>query len=130
MIDVLDKERQALDPKLKEIVDRASEETRDFLVCAACSHVIARRADQIDVNGAFAHFFTNPFGVEFHVGCFSDAPGCAITGERVAADTWFPGFHWRLASCEACRAHLGWYFDQADAYFYGLILDCVRDAQP
>ena len=131
MIDVLDKERQGLDPRLKEIID-TKEEERDahaggFVVCAACSHVIARRSDQIDMNGTFDHWFTNPYGLEFHVGCFSDALGCAIAGEPVAADTWFPGFYWRLATCESCHQHLGWYFDQPDAYFYGLVLEYIRN---
>ena len=129
MIDVLDKERQELDPKLKEIVDRAPRENRDLLLCANCNHGIARQADRIEVNGGFSHYFTNPFGVEYHVGCYADALGCAIAGERMAADTWFPGFKWRLATCEACRHHLGWYFDTADTYFYGLVLDYVKEAE-
>ena len=84
MIDVLDKQRQGLDPRLKEIVDREEQDARDFVVCATCSHVIARRSDQIDVNGSFDHRFTNPYGLEFHVGCFSEALGCALSGDRVA----------------------------------------------
>ena len=100
MIDVLDEERQELDPKLKEIVDREPMERRDLLLCANCNHGIARQADRIEVSGSFSHFFTNPYGIEYHVGCYADALGCAIAGERMAADTWFPGFRWRLASCE------------------------------
>jgi cereblon len=129
MIDVLDKERQGLDPKLKEIVDRESTEHRDLLLCANCNHGIARQSDRIEVNGAFSHYFTNPYGIEYHVGCFSTALGCAISGSRMAADTWFAGFVWQLASCEACSHHLGWYFTGADAEFYGLVLDYVREAE-
>lgn len=126
MIDVPDKQRQGLDPRLDEIFDEQTQDNKDFVFCAACSHVIARRSDQIEVNGNGEHWFTNPFGLEFHVGCFSDALGCSIAGEPVAADTWFPGFCWRLASCEECRHHLGWYFDQTDGYFYGLVLDYIQ----
>ena len=128
MIDVLDKQRQGLDPRLKEIEDREEQDARDFVVCATCSHVIARRSDQIDVNGGFDHRFTNPYGLEFHVGCFSDALGCALSGDRVAADTWFPGFRWRLASCEECHHRLGWYFDRSGEYFYGLVLSYIQNA--
>ena len=128
MIDVLDKERQVLDPKLKAIVEKEPTDSRSYVLCANCGHVIARRSDRIEVNGRFAHFFVNPAGIEYHVGCFADALGCAISGNRVAADTWFPGFRWRLATCEACQHHLGWYFDNADTYFYGLVLDYIRDA--
>jgi hypothetical protein len=127
MIDVLDEERQELEPKLKEIVDREPAERRDILVCANCGHGVARQSDRIEVNGSFSHFFTNPYGIEYHVGCYANALGCAISGNRMAADTWFPGFRWRLASCEACHHHLGWYFDNPDAYFYGLVLDYVRE---
>ena len=127
MIDVLDKERQELDPRLKEIVERAPRDRRGFVLCANCGHVIARRSDRIEVNDAHSHFFTNPYGVEYHVGCFAEALGCAISGERMAADTWFPGFRWRIASCENCQHHLGWYFDNPDVYFYGLVLDYIRD---
>ena len=127
MIDVLDRERQGLDPKLKEIVEDKTERERDYIVCGSCAHVIARRSAQIEVNGSHDHYFTNPYGLEFHVGCFSEALGCAISGQRVAADTWFPGFRWRIASCEDCRRHLGWYFDQPGIYFYGLVLDYIRD---
>lgn len=128
MIDVLDKQRQGLDPRLKEIVDREEQDSRDFVVCATCSHVVARLSDRIEVNGSFDHWFTNPYGLEFHVGCFRTALGCSISGQRVAADTWFPGFRWRLANCEQCRHHLGWYFDQPDGYFYGLVLDYIKPA--
>jgi uncharacterized C2H2 Zn-finger protein len=127
MIDVLDKERQGLDPALEEIVEEREDE-ESFIVCATCSHVVARRSDRIEVNGAHGHRFTNPHGLQFNVGCFSDALGCAISGERVAADTWFPGYCWRIASCEECAHHLGWYFDCAEDYFYGLVLDYVQDA--
>jgi hypothetical protein len=128
MINVLDEERQELDPKLREIVDREPTERRDLLLCASCNHGIARQSDRIEMNGSFNHYFTNPYGIEYHVGCYATAPGCAIAGHRMAADTWFPGFRWRLASCEACQHHLGWYFDNQDAYFYGLVLDYVRES--
>ena len=124
MVDVLDKERQGLDPKLKEIVEEAD---RNFIYCGTCSSVIARNFDRIEVGGSHDHRFTNPFGISFHIGCFAQALGCTISGERVAADTWFPGFQWQHASCAECRAHLGWYFDRADEYFYGLILDRIQN---
>ena len=128
MIDVPDKERQlqGLDPTLKEIVDEKSADKGSYIYCAACSGVIAKQADRIEVSGSHDHRFTNPFGIEFHVGCFADALGCSISGERVAADTWFPGFQWRIASCAECHQHMGWYFDRADVYFYGVSMDRIQ----
>ena len=129
MIDVPDKERQglnSLDAKLKEIVEDEDKNRGNFVYCAMCSSVIARLEDQIEVAGSFDHHFTNPYGVEFHLGCYSEALGCAISGSRVAADTWFPGFQWRIAKCSECQRHLGWYFDRAEVFFYGLILDHIQ----
>ena len=126
MIDVIDKERQALDPKLKAILDEEKKEEKGYLYCATCSHVIGRVDDRIEVNGSFQHTLTNPAGITFNLGCFRDALGSALSGERQAADSWFPGFLWRYAACAECSEHLGWYFDNADNYFYGLILNRIQ----
>ncbi len=126
MIDVEDKQRQGLDPGLKAILDREALEQGDLLYCRTCSSVIGRRSDSIAINGKHAHFCTNPYGIRFHIGCFAQALGCNISGRPSAADTWFPGFKWRLATCGECLTHLGWYFDRDSEYFYGLILDRIQ----
>ena len=126
MIDTVDEERQALDPKLKAILSPDEEEAKGYLYCAKCSHVIGRADDRIEVNGAFQHRLTNPAGITFDLGCYRDALGSTIAGERQAADSWFAGYLWRYASCAACGEHLGWYFDTSDHFFYGLILDRVQ----
>lgn len=131
MIDVVDKERQALDPKLKGLIDQESEEEKDFIYCGTCSSIIGRRTDRIDVNGSHDHRFTNPYGYQYHIGCFAEALGCSLSGAPEAADTWFYGYFWRLAACGDCQRHIGWYFDGANAdsgnrFFYGLILDRIQ----
>ena len=126
MIDVIDKERQVLDTALAAVVDDAAVPERDYLHCAVCSAVISRQANAIEVNGSHLHHCTNPHGFEFAVRCFSEALGCTIGGDRQHADSWFPGFCWRYASCSDCHQHLGWYFDRGDDYFYGLILDRIQ----
>ncbi|MDP6376102.1 MAG: cereblon family protein [Pseudomonadales bacterium] len=129
MIDVADKQRQGLHPALKQIVDRETEEKRNYFFCAACSHVLGDQRDRFEVNSSFEHICTNPYGFSFHIGCFSAALGCAISGEPNAADTWFAGYTWRLATCSQCQQHTGWLFERAteqvDA-FYGLILDRIQ----
>ena len=126
MIDVLDKKRQGLDPALgmDEKLDATSD--KGYVFCAACSHVVAHVDHETQINGAFGHTCTNPYGITFHIGCYTEALGCNIAGERNAADTWFPGFQWRLANCAECGTHLGWYFDKPDSYFYGLITDRLQ----
>lgn len=126
MSEVQDKQRQGLDPKLEQLLERDLAAPRELVYCAACSHPVARQADVTSINGAHAHHFVNPYGIRFHVGCFADALGCDLSGRPTAADTWFPGFFWRLATCAECRTHLGWYFERGKDYFYGLILDRIR----
>ena len=131
MIDVVDKERQALDPKLKDLLEHEEEEARDFVYCGTCSTVIGRNSDRIEVTGSHDHRFANPYGFLFHIGCFSEALGCSIAGTPEAADSWFMGYQWRIASCSECQRHLGWYFDRVTPgsesdFFYGLILDRIQ----
>lgn len=128
MIDVRDKPRQAtLDPQLKELIEDDPEAKKGFVYCALCSHVISHIEQRTEVNGSHDHHFVNPHGLEFHVGCFSEALGCAISGQPTAADTWFPGFHWHIATCAECTTHLGWLFTNVEtASFYGLILDRIQ----
>ena len=130
MAEVIDKQRQGLDPALGRLLERQKEDPKDYIYCALCSTVIGRFRDRIEVNGGHDHHFVNPHGRHFHLGCFREALGCAISGQPQAADTWFLGFHWRIANCSECRTHLGWYFDRPDQrYFYGLILDRIQHDQ-
>ncbi len=127
MSDVIDKPQlEGLDPKLRELLEPNQQERR-FVYCAQCSHVVSSPQERISIAGSHEHRFTNPYGFEFHLGCFRKALGCAISGAATAADTWFPGYLWRFATCEQCGAHLGWYFAHAAGdSFYGLILSRIQ----
>ena len=89
--------------------------------CAACGHGVARH--RIPLDGAETRAFVNPAGIEYVLGGFRDAPGCALVGEQSSYWGWFPGFVWQIAVCGACGVHLGWSFTAATERFYGLILD-------
>ncbi|MDF1551421.1 MAG: cereblon family protein [Deferrisomatales bacterium] len=69
------------------------------------------------------HDRTNPFGVAFTFGCFTEAPGAEPVGEATTRHSWFAGQAWRLALCRACGIHLGWQFEGDAPGFFGLILD-------
>lgn len=127
MTEVVDKTRQGLDPRLKELLNEDTSDRGDLVYCNTCSQPVARKSDATSINGSHAHYCTNPYGIRFHVGCFADALGCDLSGQPTSADTWFRGFKWRLASCSGCRMHLGWYFERGREYFYGLILDRIRN---
>ncbi|MEZ5559432.1 MAG: cereblon family protein [Pseudomonadales bacterium] len=128
MIDVVDKQRQGtgLDPGLEDILEDEALDRGALVFCGICSHVIGRRSDAIEVNGSHSHQCVNPYGIRFDVTCYAEALGCTISGQPSAADTWFAGFRWRLATCGDCGAHLGWYFDRNSEYFYGLIRDRIQ----
>jgi hypothetical protein len=91
------------------------------LRCRACRHGITSRQTAVPVNGRQIHVCTNPSGITFEFGCYSQAPGCAVTGQLTAEHTWFPGYTWQIAQCAGCGTHLGWRF-RGDSGFFGLIL--------
>jgi hypothetical protein len=94
------------------------------LLCAACGNGITTTSARTTLFGQYVHHKTNPYGFQFVMGCFSSAPGCAIQGEAVPQDTWFPGYSWRFALCDHCNTHLGWYYESpGQQYFYGLVLE-------
>ena len=125
--DVEEVQDTGLDPNLKSMLEINVPDDKNFIYCATCSNVITKGTERIEVNGAHAHHFTNPHGIRFHVGCFANALGCDISGSAEAADTWFMGYFWRLASCSECHTHLGWYFASGEDYFYGLIIDRIQE---
>jgi hypothetical protein len=94
------------------------------LLCAACGNGITTPSARTTLFGQYVHHKTNPYGFQFVIGCFSEAPGCAIQGDPVPQDTWFPGYTWRFALCDNCGTHLGWYYESpSQSYFYGLVLE-------
>ncbi len=104
-------------------------QTEPAIVCAACDASITSVRYRIAMNGAHEHRFMNPAGLLFHIGCFSEAIGCAVVGPSSNEYPWFPGYAWRFALCGQCRCHLGWHFRQgAEPGFFGLILNRLRHA--
>lgn len=118
-------DQRGLDPALQRLLDETDERQHDYLRCAQCATVICRLHNAIEVHGSHQHHCTNPHGYQFEVGCYNEALGCDIGGDRQRADSWFAGYEWRYASCSDCQQHLGWYFDRAEHYFYGLIIDRI-----
>lgn len=127
MSDVLDKPRQeTLDPKLRDLVETTDRSRKGYLYCVSCEHVIGHVTDRIEVMGEHEYAMTNPYGITHRFGCYSQAPGVEVVGQPVAADTWFPGFTWRLAHCEGCGGHMGWVFERGRESFCGLIVSRIR----
>ena len=70
---------ETLDPSLRALWEQ-DDGSGGYLFCAACSEVLGRSSAATEINGAHEHFCTNPHGYEFHVRCYSQALGCAISG--------------------------------------------------
>ena len=93
-----------------------------LLLCAKCGHGIASPGARFEQAGKLVHTCVNPSGIVFTLGCFRDAPGCAILEPPSFEFSWFSGYAWRIALCANCGEHLGWRFDGKVDGFYGLIL--------
>ncbi len=98
------------------------------LVCAHCHHRITSDGQRIEVGGDHEHFFVNPHGYDFRIGCFAEAPGVVSAGRTSDEFTWFPGFSWQLDCCAGCTRHIGWIFRSPRQIFHGLILDRLTEA--
>ncbi|MBI3898079.1 MAG: hypothetical protein HY308_07260 [Gammaproteobacteria bacterium] len=98
------------------------------LFCARCRHLITHDDHRVAIHSGHTHTCTNPLGITFHIACFRQALGCNVFGIPTAADSWFPGYFWRIAACAKCEAHLGWEFRSMTDEFYGLIVDRLTSA--
>ena len=90
------------------------------LRCRSCEHIITEDSKRISIENSHSHNRINPAGFEYHIQCFSFAPGCTPFGEATSEYTWFSGYRWQVAVCNSCSEHLGWYF-RGETSFYGLI---------
>ena len=101
----------------------ATEPERNYF-CRYCGTIITTEHERVERDGEFRHTFTNPAGIVFGIGCFSDAPGCAVAGAHTRENTWFRGYQWCYALCTGCASPLGWHYrGRRREAFYGLILD-------
>ena len=92
------------------------------ILCQVCQHQITSHENKIEVNGQHEHILSNPCGIVFEIGCFSEAAGCVNYGLSTSEHTWFAGYSWQFALCANCLSHLGWFFQSESDSFYGLIL--------
>ncbi|XP_023955042.1 uncharacterized protein LOC112058432 [Bicyclus anynana] len=72
----------------------------------------------------------NPFGIQFDI-VTAEKARCESIGASQGADSWFPGYTWRICTCPHCAQHLGWTFESSKQTdddkdnvktFHGLIL--------
>lgn len=105
-----------------DLEDEEEDEFQRVLFCKSCGRMITSEKDRLQIDGAHNHTFFNPAGIVYELGCFKTAPGCSIQGEATSEFSWFAGYHWRVALCGGCTAHLGWHFMSGTMAFFGLII--------
>lgn len=113
---------QFSDPALKE-KDEKSVQSLEAIRCKNCGWHITTKDQKIAVNDSHTHTFFNPAGIVFELVCFRKASGCMLAGEATSEFTWFSGYVWRYALCQNCTQHLGWYYEDRDSSFFGLIFN-------
>lgn len=118
-------ELETLSSIFEEELDWVPPRPESVVVCSRCSHVLADAADTHEIQGAIEHEFVNPFGVVHHFRCYRHALGCSTRGTAHHADTWFPGYRWKMATCGNCEDHLGWLFESGDSFFGLLVAKIV-----
>jgi len=105
---------------------KEQEKKEKYILCGHCENKITRPKYKLEIEGAFDHTFLNPAGHVFHIGCFDQAEGCAVFGDSTYEWSWFSGFSWRVAHCNQCLKHLGWFFSaNSEQSFFGLVLDSL-----
>lgn len=114
----------------RPVVKRAKKkksEPQEGIFCKACGRPVTTRSQKIAVNSSHSHTFFNPAGIVYELGCFRKASGCVVQGEPTSEFTWFAGYLWSYSFCRKCKAHLGWYFEQGESGFFGLILNRLQE---
>lgn len=107
---------------LDKILQSTQFEQGDLLLCRHCRSPVTSIGERIEIGTTHSYRFTNPAGITFTVGCYRNAPGCAISGDPTDEDSWFGGYLWQFASCCECQQHLGWYYQSPkQRFFFGLI---------
>lgn len=97
-------------------------EERGAYCCAMCGNKVTTSENAVVRQGNHFHDRVNPDGRRFLIVCFAAAEGCNCSGKLTADYSWFEGYRWHFAHCQACGSQLGWRFVGVDSFF-GLILE-------
>ncbi|MCP4160478.1 MAG: hypothetical protein GY760_10420 [Deltaproteobacteria bacterium] len=105
--------------------DDTEQEEKRIIACKNCNHQISTVSEKTTVDDIHIHAFANPHGLLFEIGIYRTADGCALEGPFSDEFTWFPGYSWKIAICENCLVHMGWYFGSQSSSFFGIIADRI-----
>ncbi|MEE8409255.1 MAG: cereblon family protein [Myxococcota bacterium] len=96
------------------------------ILCRRCGAEISDSEALFSMGGErISRVFSNPNGMLHEIITVGRARGLRLEGPPTTDFSWFPGYAWEIAFCEACESHLGWQFTAAEAgaepsLFFGL----------
>lgn len=86
-------------------------ESMDRIRCKSCKNVVARQSDMLVMSS------DGPLGVYVNNGGYvhetltlAKVRGLILKGQPETMHSWFPGYSWTIADCNACESHMGWLF--------------------
>ncbi len=81
------------------------------ILCRACGAEISDAEALFSMDGdRVTRVFSNPYGLLHEIVTVGRARGLRIEGPPTTDFSWFSGYAWEIAYCEACQSHLGWQF--------------------
>ncbi|KAI5694109.1 hypothetical protein M8J76_015919 [Diaphorina citri] len=101
----------------------------DYILCKSCGAEVSSALKIIDIKSPFSENYhteslfgvdvpvqelTNPYGIKFSVVIVRSTLCVAEFGPWYSADSWFPGYAWKLCRCSKCNSHVGWVFEPID----------------
>jgi len=89
---------------------------KEYLGCSACRNVICHRKDVFLMScSGPQNSFVNSDGYVHDTLTVSKANGLVYQSSWSNRYTWFPGYSWRIASCEYCSKHIGWCYKSSES---------------
>ena len=116
-------------PDENTVDNSAESKEQKYYRCKKCFIPIAVQGSECSVGTqASSTIQINPHGYLHHVLTIKDAFNIFLYGSLTPADSWFPGYSWRLCICIQCISHVGWSYHQANTTkheFIGLRRDAI-----
>ncbi|RVE46917.1 hypothetical protein evm_008478 [Chilo suppressalis] len=130
-----------------ENIDKSERNGQELLLCRKCGADVAdsyylfnkqspgarltEKQNMFGKHNVTIQSLVNPFGIKFEIITIEKAK-CDNIGNPQGADSWFPGYAWRICACPHCGQQLGWTFestkngnDSKTNTFHGLILSNI-----
>lgn len=126
----LKEKNTAAEKNSEKKVERAAEtKKKKYYRCTKCLNPVALQGTECTIGEQSpTSLQINPHGYLHQVLTVKDAFNIFLYGSPTPADSWFPGYLWRLCICVQCGSHVGWSYHRVDTAkhsFVGLRRDTI-----